>query len=38
VAAAPSHELVEALLRTFAENQPVRERVSRVIARHPCAR
>jgi hypothetical protein len=38
VAAAPSHELVEALLRTFADNEPVRERVSRVIARHPCTR
>ena len=38
VAAAPSHSLVEALLRTFADDEPVRERVSRVIARHPCGR
>lgn len=36
VAAAPSHSLVEALLRTFADDEPVRERVNRVIARHPC--
>lgn len=38
VAAAPSHRLVEALLHTWAEDEPVRERVSRVVARHPCAR
>lgn len=38
VAAAPTHRLVEALLRTWAENEPVGERVSRVVARHPCAR
>jgi len=38
VATAPSHRLVEALLRTWAEDEPVRERVSRVVARHPCAR
>ena len=38
VAAAPSHGLVDALLRTWAENEPVPERVSRVVARNPCAR
>lgn len=38
VAAVPSHRLVEALLRTWAENEPVGERVNRVVARHPCAR
>lgn len=38
VAAAPSHRLVDALLRTWAHNEPVRERVSRVVARHPCGR
>jgi hypothetical protein len=36
VAAAPSHRLVEALLHTWAEDEPVRERVSRIVARHPC--
>jgi hypothetical protein len=38
IAAAPSHRLVEALLRTWADKEPVRERVTRVIAKHPCAR
>jgi len=38
VAATPNHALVDALLRTFADNRPVRERVGEVIARHPCAR
>ena len=38
VAAAPTHRLVDALLQTWAENEPVGERVSRVVARHPCAR
>lgn len=38
VAVVPSHRLVEALLRTWADKEPVGERVSRVIARHPCAR
>ena len=38
VAAAPTHRLVDALLHTWAEDEPVGERVSRVVARHPCAR
>lgn len=38
VAAAPSHDLVDALLRTWADHEPVPERVSRVIARNPCGR
>lgn len=38
VAAAPSHALVDALLRTWADDEPLRERASRIIARHPCAR
>jgi hypothetical protein len=37
VAAAPSHSLVDALLRTFAEDDPVPERVRSVIAKHPCS-
>jgi hypothetical protein len=36
VAAAPSHGLVDALLRTWADDEPVRQRVSRAVARHPC--
>ncbi len=38
VAASPTHRLVDALLHTWAEDQPVRERVSRVVARNPCGR
>jgi hypothetical protein len=38
VAASPTHRLVDAMLRTWAEDQPVRERVSSVLARHPCGR
>lgn len=38
VAAAPSHGLVDALLRTWAHDEPVRQRVSRTVARHPCGR
>jgi hypothetical protein len=37
VAATPSHGLVDALLRTFADDEPVPQSVGRVIARHPCA-
>jgi hypothetical protein len=36
VARSPRHDVVEALLQTWAENEPVRERVNRVVARHPC--
>jgi hypothetical protein len=36
VAAARDHRVVEALLRTWAEGEPVPERVSRTIAKHPC--
>jgi hypothetical protein len=36
VAKVPSHALVEALLRDFADGKPVPERVGRTIARHPC--
>lgn len=38
VAQVPSHRLVDALLHTWAEDEPVHERASRVIARHPCGR
>lgn len=36
VATAPSHSLVEALLRTWAEKEPVPERLRVVMAAHPC--
>lgn len=32
----PSHEVVEALLHTWAEGEPVPQRVNRVVAKHPC--
>jgi hypothetical protein len=37
VARTPRHEVVEALLRTWAEGEPVPQRVNRVVSRHPCA-
>jgi len=36
VAATPRHDLVEAMLETWADGQPVRERLSRVVFEHPC--
>jgi hypothetical protein len=36
VARSPRHDVIDALLQTWSENEPVRERVSRVIARNPC--
>jgi hypothetical protein len=36
VARSPRHDVIDALLQTWAENEPVRERVNRVIARNPC--
>jgi hypothetical protein len=38
VAASPTHRVIDALLRAWAEDEPVYERVSRVVARNPCAR
>jgi hypothetical protein len=38
VARTPRHELIDALLRTWADGAPVREEVSRAVARHPCQR
>jgi hypothetical protein len=37
VAHTPRHEVIEALLRTWAQGEPVPQRVSRVMAKHPCA-
>ena len=36
IARSPRHDVVEALLRTWAENEPVPQRVSRVVAKNPC--
>jgi hypothetical protein len=36
IARSPRHDVIDALLQTWAENEPVRERVNRVIARNPC--
>lgn len=38
VARTPRHEVVEALLRTWAEGEPLPRRVERVVAKHPCRR
>jgi len=36
VARTPKHELIDALLKTWAEGEPVPQRVNRVVAKHPC--
>lgn len=36
VARSPRHAVVEALLRTWADGKPVRERISQAVAKHPC--
>ena len=36
VARSPRHDVVEALLRTWADGGPVRERISQAVAKHPC--
>jgi hypothetical protein len=36
VAKSPKHEVIDALLRTWAEGEPVPQRVSRVVSKHPC--
>ena len=36
VARSSKHDVVEALLRTWADGEPVRERVSQAVAKHPC--
>ena len=38
VARTPRHEVIDALLRTFADGKPVHESVSRVVEKHPCQR
>lgn len=36
VATTPNHQLIEAMLRTWAEGETVSERVTRTVAKHPC--
>ncbi len=36
VARAPRHDVVDALLRTWADGEPVPQRVSQAVAKHPC--
>jgi hypothetical protein len=36
VARSPNHDVVEALLKTWADGGPVRERVAEAVAKHPC--
>jgi hypothetical protein len=36
VAKTPRHDVIDVLLRAWADAEPVRERVDRVVARHPC--
>jgi hypothetical protein len=36
VARTPKHDVVDALLRAWAEGEPVPQRVNRVVAKHPC--
>jgi len=36
VARTPKHEVIDALLKTWAEGEPVPQRVNRVVASHPC--
>jgi hypothetical protein len=37
VARTPKHDVIDALLHTWAEGEPVPQRVNRVVAKHPCA-
>lgn len=36
VARSPRHEVIDALLKTWAEGEPVPQRVNRVVEKHPC--
>jgi Chalcone isomerase-like len=38
VATTPNHGIVEALLKVWADNEPVPQRVNRILAQHPCQR
>jgi hypothetical protein len=36
VATSPRHDVVDALLQTWADDEPIPQRVNRVVAKHPC--
>lgn len=36
IAHAPRHDVIDALLQTWAENEPIPQRVNRVVAKNPC--
>ena len=36
VARSPRHGVIDALLKTWADGEPVRERVNQAVAKHPC--
>lgn len=36
IARAPRHDVIDALLQTWADNEPIPQRVSRVVAKNPC--
>ena len=36
VARSPRHDVIDALLRTWAEGEPVPQRVNQTVAKHPC--
>jgi hypothetical protein len=36
VARTPKHEVIDALLKTWADGEPVPQRVNRIVASHPC--
>ena len=38
VAQAPKHDLIDALLATWADGEPVPQRVNRVVSKHTCQR
>jgi len=38
IARTPKHDVIDALLATWAEGEPVTQRVNRVVAKHPCQR
>ena len=38
VAHTPKHDVIDALLHTWAEGDPVPQRVNQVVSKHPCAR
>lgn len=38
VARTPRHEVIDALLHTWSDGEPVPQRVNRVVSKHPCGR